>query len=132
MDGALPHTRLLRGSSTGVTALASRDFREEWALHGATARLSPVGSEHKAGYFLQPRLMLQMCEVTCRQTYPARELIGESRAELPGFSPLLCMLAAQNEASRVCLGDLFAVLIGHLTLHVAHVLSSVDYPGLGP
>jgi hypothetical protein len=48
-----------------------------------------------------------------------------------GGSPLFCLLTAQDEAGRGCDGDLLAILIGHLTLHIAHVLSPVDHSGLG-
>jgi hypothetical protein len=47
-------------------------------------------------------------------------------------SPLVCVFAPQNKAGRVCFGNLFPVLIGHLTLNIAYVLSTVHNAGLGP
>src|SRR2546422_11182880 len=53
-------------------------------------------------------------------------------SRVDGSSPLSCVFAAQDESSRVCFGNLSTVLIGNLTLNIAHVLSPVDNTGLGP
>src|SRR6266481_868712 len=55
----------------------------------------------------------------------------EARAAVRGMSvvrlPLFCIIATQNEARRVRLGDKLAVPILHFTLNVADVLPSIGH-----
>src|ERR1700694_5075587 len=51
----------------------------------------------------------------------------DPRSRLPRFRAV----APQNETSRICPGDVLAVLIGHVTLQIANTLSAVNHTRLG-
>ena len=92
-------------------------------VNGASP-LNPGGLLHIPAIRALPDYELRAVSTSRAESARAAADRSSSEGQLT-LEPLFCMLAAQNEASRICLGDLLAVLIGHRTFDVAYVFPSV-------